>query len=471
MDRAGVFADLQRLARHLADLDSEGARHALAHVGATAVPLLGREALSLAPVRAALARNLLCELVAAQPEVGPRAVAHLTAAMEGACDRVKTAALLALERLGSPLPTTSFHDPRQVEEQSARAVALQLSSAADVAAAAALMMQRLEAGELLGLLERMAATEPTKAGWLARELGARLDLDSELRSEVRRLCASHELARPAAVPRGPGAVEVTVLNHPGGGTCVVAGSKDGRHLVLELDATGQLARCEYDSSSPTASRARIRGLLRDGYHQTSHDAAHARSLCAAAVRGAASRPGGLPPAYYLGRDLLGLHEVHVEQRSRSESLATAVGRAVDLLATGEVAQAKELAMACVAAAPDQVDAAATLGLCLMATDEVQAAVPLLERAASGEPQWAMHHWNLAAAHHRLGNHQECARALAAFLEASERSGALGAELEQEHRATMARRYVAAHLPPARKRGVRRPRRRRAEPSRAVPRKP
>lgn len=468
MDRAGVFADLQRLARHLANLDGEGARHALAHVGATAVPLLGREAVSATPTRAALARNLLCELVAAQPEAGPRAIAHLTASMEGACDRVKTAALLALERLGSPLPATSFHDPRQVEEQSARAVALQLSSAADVAAAAALMMERLEAGELLGLLERIALAEPAKAGWLARELGARLDLDSELRSEVRRLCASHELARPA-LPRGPGSVEVFVLDGPGG-TCVVASAQDGRHLMLELDAAGQLARCEYDSSSPTASRALVRGLLRDGYRQTSRDPAHARSLCTAAVRAAASRPGGLPPSYYLGRDLLELHEVHMEQRSRRDSLATAVGRAVDLLAAGEVAQAKELAVACVEAAPDQVDAAAALGLCLLATDEVQAAVPLLERAASSEPRWAMHHWNLAAAHHRLGDHQECARALAAFLEASERNGALGAELEQEHRATLARRYVAAHLPPAQKRGVRRPRRRRAEPSRVAPRK-
>lgn len=472
MDRAGVFADLRRLAQHLADLDGEAARDALAGIGGTAIPLLSRQALSPAATRAALARNLLCELVASRPELAARAAAQLTASMEGACDRVKTSALLALERLGSPLPATSFRDPREVEEQSARAVAHQLASAADVAAAAALMMERLEAGELLGLLERIAANEPLKAGWLARELSGRLDLDSELRGEVRRVCASHELSEEAALPRGPGAVEVVVLDRPTGGTCVVACSKDGRHLVLEVDATGHLESCEYSSATPAAARARVRASLREGYRLRSRDAGHARSLCTAAIRRAAGRPGGLPAAYYLGRDLLELYEVHLERRSRHESLATAVGRAVDLLAAGEVTQAKELAEACVAAAPEHVDAVAALGLCLLATDEAQTAVALLERAAASEPRWAMHHWNLAAAHHRLGDHDECARALAAFLEASERRGALAIERDHEHRVALARRYVAAHLPPAQKRGVRRSRRRRSErteAARAVPR--
>lgn len=467
MDRASVFADLQRLVRHLEDLDGEGARRALAHTGKTAVPLLCREALSLVPARAALARDLLCELVAAQPELAPRAVTLLTAPLAAACDRTKTAALLALERLGSPLPATSFCDPHAVEQQSARELAGQLTCAADVAAAAALMVERLGAAELLGLLERIAESEPMKAGWLARELAARLDLDSELRSEVRRLCAGHELSQPA-LPPGPISVEVVALEHPSGAACVVASAEDGRRLVLELDAGGQLAGCEYGAAGGAAGLVRAR--LRDGYRLWSRDAGQVRALCTTAIRRAAARPEGLPAPYYLGRDLLALGELHLEQRSRHESLATAVGRAVDLLAAGELARARELAETCVALAPEHIDAAATLGLCLLAADEPLAALPLLERAANAEPRWAMHHWNLAAAHHRLGEAGECARALAAFLEASARSVASAAEPVHKQRTALARRYVAAHLPlSARKRGVRRTKRRRAAQDRALPR--
>lgn len=470
MDRASVFADLQRLARHLEDLDGEGARRALARADATALPLLRRAALAPQPARAALARDLLCELVEARPELAPRAVAQLTEALNDGCDRTKTAALLVLERLGSPLPATTFRDPHEVEEQSARALATQLSCAADVAAAAALMMERLEAGELLGLLERIATNAPIKAGWLARELAARLDLAPELRSEVRRLSAGHELSQPVAPPSGAEAVEVVVLDHPSGAVFIVASAQGGRQLVLELDRAGQLEGCEYRAASPTAARGLVQARLRDGYRLRSRDAELARSLCLAAVRRAAARPGGLPASYYLGRDLLDLREVHLEQRSRHESLATAVGRAVDLLAAGELARATELAETCVALAPEHVDAAATLGLCLLAADQAQAALPLLERAASAEPRWAMHHWNLAAAYHRLGDAGECARALAAFLEALERRGSMTSDGDHGQRAALARRYVAAHLPlPARKPGVRRTKRRRAEPRRAVPR--
>src|SRR5204863_2794548 len=100
---------------------------------------------------------------------------------------------------------------------------------------------------------------------------------------------------------------------------------------------------------------------------------------------------------------------------RASHLATLHGRAVDLLAAGEHARARPLLEHCFRIAPDDADIAASLGSCLLAAGEVEAARAPLALAARLEPAWALHHWNLAAACHRAGDLAGCWRALREYL--------------------------------------------------------
>ena len=189
-----------------------------------------------------------------------------------------------------------------------------------------------------------------------------------------------------------------------------------------------------------------------------------RAIAAAAARRAATIPHRLTSAYYLGRDILELGDVHLGPRDSLGELATAIGRAVDLFAAGDVARAKDLALLCARVAPDNPDVASTLGQCYLATGELTAAAEWLGRAAAAEPGWPMHHWNLAAVHHAADCPGACADALATYLTTlQDARQPLPGDRGQDERVAVARRYVAAHRPaqaepaPAQRRSRRLPR--------------
>lgn len=527
MDRGSSFEALHRLARCFESLDARTARAQCDQLGPVAMPLLLRELAGGAAPRVALARQLLLAQAVDDGELRARALRGLHALAAGGDDGVKARALGLLDELGEPT-AASFADPDAVQRQNAVAIAEQLGSDAEIAAAADLMTRQLDPDEMIALLEIMTETTPEPAAKLVRELSGRTDLEGSVRSEVRRLAAASWLERdleeragsPAAqpeektgasadasskrgrMPRGTrprrrtGAPSVPavsaiasakasplasslesvlILADDHGSQVVLAVKKSDaqrrwRRFAVLVGADGALEDCLYEDDVPAAELGAPEntplycGLLAEGYKLVDDDADRGRAIAAEAARRAAAIPYRLTSSYYLGRDLLELGELHLGPRpslGRSE-IATAVGRAVDLLAAGEVARARELALLCARVAPDNPDVASTLGQCHLAAGELTAAAEWLGRAAAAEPGWPMHYWNLAVVHHRAEAFGPCADALAAYLTAAEGKRLLDDGGHPE-RIALARRYLAAHRPqprtkPAETAAKKRPRR-------------
>ena len=294
------------------------------------------------------------------------------------------------------------------------------------------------------------------------------------------MCIRDRSGRAARSSRAAPAASVTLLADEHGSQVVVAvrrhpAQRRWRRLTVLIDAGGVIEECLYDDDVPAVELGALdaaplaRGLLLEGYRAVSAELAAVRALVAAAAQRAAVVPQRLSSAYYLGRDLLDLGDLHLGPRAGGGALETAIGRAVDLFALGDVTRARELASACGQMAPDNADVASTLGLCLLAAGELSAATEWLTRAAAAEPNWPMHHWNLAAAHHRADRPEACAQALAEFLAANERADAVLHDDTHAERLALARRYLASHPPLAparpRTRKPRRPRRLAADPAR------
>lgn len=497
MERGSSFEALRRLATCFEKLDARAARKLIVRLGAVALPMLTRElAGERAPHLAAarlvdrreLAASLLTTLVAEHPALRARALRELAAVeqrgpAEHRADFAARARALAAE-LGSsaPRPTAAHRaagiaaaasgpEDEAAQRQNALALAGELHSPADVAAAADLMTKQLDGAEMLSLLETMTETAPDAATALLRELSGRLDLDSGVRSELRALAAAAHVQPPPSPapatagerPRRPSraGLSSTVLLEDGKGSQVIVAvrrrgaQRRWRRFAVLIGADGALEDCLYEDDVPAAelgdpmSAPLLSGLVAEGFRviaEGSEGAGRARGLAAEAVRRAAAIPHRLTSAYFLGRDILELGDVHLGPRSSHGELASAIGRAVDLLAAGEVARAQEVAARCARVAPDDPDVASTLGQCHLAAGELTAAAEWLARAAAAEPSWPMHHWNLAAVHHRADCSAACAEALAAFLSAVEQRGEAVRDRELDERVAMARRYVAAHRP-------------------------
>jgi hypothetical protein len=252
---------------------------------------------------------------------------------------------------------------------------------------------------------------------------------------------------------------VLILADGSSSQVVVATSRRGaqrrwRRIAVLVGPDGTLEDCLYEEDVPASELADpltaplIRGLLGDGYHVLCDDPVRGRAVAAAAARRAAAIPNRLTSAYYLGRDILDLGDLHLGPRNSLGEVATAIGRAVDLLAIGDVVRAKELAALCARVAPDNADVASTLGLCHLATGELTSAAQWLGRAAASEPTWPMHHWNLAAVHHLADSPHACSESLTAFVVAADECPMLHHDSAAHERIALARRYVAAHRPAA-----------------------
>ncbi len=434
-------------------------------LGATAVPLCVRELIADAgddPSRRPWAAALLR---AAAESAGERVRAALHEVAGGAApDEAKLAALGLLAELGDETATARFADPDRIHKQSLARFATQLDTAADVASAADLLVSRLSPEEIVEFVEAFAETSPDGARRLADELCARVDLDVGARGELVRVVAPLRLSCPPPVARPLGRPALLVGLRHGDGRIVVAVARrslafgtDGRpasrrrwrFLCVLCDAAGSVTDVHYKDDATLASlREEVVMPLEDaGYARFPLTNAAARRLVGAAARRTVSSGRALPSAYYLGRDLLGLTDGHVVGGRAGEPTAL-LGRAVDLLAAGESDRARPLLEHCVAIAPDDAEAASSLGLCLLAQGELRGAVRHLERAAWLEPAWPLHHWNLAAAAHRAGELTTCAEALRAFLARADdpSTGRLAATIDPGHarRVTLARRFVADH---------------------------
>lgn len=429
-------------------------------LGATAVPLCARELAGAASLdRRTWAVTLLRALA---EDSGDRVRAALRELAGGAAsDDAKLAALGLLAELGDETATASFADPGRIHQKSLERFATQLDTAADVASAADLLVSRMEPEEIIEFIESFADASPEGARRLADELCARVDLDVSARSELVRVAAPLRLTCPPPVARPLGRPALLVGLRHGDGRIVVAVARrspagDGRptarrwrFLCVLCDAAGSIADVHYrDDATLTVLREEVvRPLEAAGYQRFEVTGAAARRLVGAAARRTVSSGRTLPSAYYLGRDLLGITDGHVVG-GRAGEPAALLGRAVDLLAAGESARARPLLEHCVATAPDDAEAASSLGLCLLSQGDLSGAVRQLQRAAWLEPAWPLHHWNVAAAAHRAGDLPICACALREFLARADDPsiGTLAGAVDPGHarRVSLARRFIADH---------------------------
>jgi tetratricopeptide (TPR) repeat protein len=376
-------------------------------------------------------------------------IAELRTVADGdAHDDAKCVALALLAELGEPATHASFHDPRSVTQRSLGELSELLTRRSDVALAADLIVTQLDGDGLLELVESLAQSQPGRTRHLVDELVLRTDLDPDLRSELVRVAAPIALVAPEPLHEpARRAPRTLLLRHKNGKSVSIVLRRDDDHwrcLVVLVDAAGHVADALYrEDIAPRAVRDELLSpLTADGFVETPTRFASMRAMIAAAARRTVLDRLELPGAYYLGRDLLALGDAHQpDWRARWEPdlPTTLLGRATDLLAAGEVEKARPLLERCVELVPDDAEAAASFGLCLLGHGDLDAARVQLERAANLEPSWPLHHWNLAAIAHRQGRLDACYLALRTYARLS------AADPDRAHRLPIAQEFIADHL--------------------------
>lgn len=470
-----AFRDLRKLADWFSSSTDRSAQHGRVldrlarRLGATAVPLLGRELQSGDPRRREAARDAL-EAIAADSAAGRvRVTAELHAITAGAsADEAKVVALGLLSELGEHADVR-FADPTAIRVRSAIALAAQLETAADLASAADMMIHQLDPDDIVQMLEVMVDAAPRAAHRLASELLVRLDLPIAARDRIVLLLAtldaidseSGAVQAPLRIPRASRA-QAAVLVDAAARLVVIAsrrivGARRWRRWAVLISATGRIEDClhEDDAGNDGDAAALIRALCGDGYRLVSTDDDHAQQVVAGAARRTAEATHTLPSAYYLGRDLLELGDAHRSRRGQADPASAALARALELIATGDPARALPLVERCDPANPD---AAAAHAAILLAQHQPLAAQRALERAITAEPDWPLHHWNLAAALHELGDARGVYHALRRFIATSTLPSGLAGDPAQPARVAAAERMIAEHERAARLAG--RPLRRR-----------
>lgn len=465
----GTFADLRRLADWFANAPLQRSHVALIRVarrlGATAIPLLGRQLATGDRVCREAARAALGALATAARD---RVVSELRTVANGDVgDDAKLCALGLLAELGERAPAT-FSDPVAMRRRSALALAAQLAGPADIASAVDVMLRELADEDIVQILSILGETSPAISRALVGELSGRLDADHHLKQRVRAIApvsdplpargGERTETKRAARPPHP-----TVLIDAAARVVVVVTRRTDqrwRRWAVLIGANGRLEDCLHEESDDRATgdgAHLIAALCADGYRVASTEFDHARDLVIAAVRRTVRGDGSVPSGYYVGRDLLELGDAHL--REQTSQLA----HAIELLAAGDHAAASALVDQ--VGAPDATELARreVIAACRFAAGDTAGAIGELERLADAAPQWPLHHWNLAVATHRAGDLRACYHALRRFCAASAKPTALVADPDQAMRLRCAERMLGELERAARLHGqsLARPRRKRA----------
>ncbi len=502
-----VFGDLRRLA----DWFSTSPQRASVHIervvdrlGGTAIPLLGRELRHADVRRREAARTALARL-ANDVLYRARVVTELRAVTEDLAigDEAKVCALGLLSELGERA-AARFTDPTAIQQRSALALAAQLSTDADLASAADLMVHQLDHADIVQMLAVMIDAAPAAAHRLAGELSIRLDLPADAREQIAAVLVGHTPSSPSSPssssplsssPSSPSATplpapsdtarkpartsvtrgratQVAVLVDASARLVVVASRRNRRWAVL-IGAAGTIDDCLHDDdlAADTDAAPLIASLVADGYRVASSELAHARTVVTAAARLTALTPSAdgnsaLTSAYYLGRDLLDLGDAHMGAiTSRARRAATAnLARALEYIGDGELDRGAQL-LAHSDGSPDLAsDHHAATAYVHLARREPALAIEALERALAVEPDWPLHHWNLACALRMLGDASGCFWALRRFVATSAAPTGLYADPDQPGRVGLAERMMAELERTARITGTSLRRRRRKKPS-------
>jgi len=404
-------------------------------VGGTGLRLLFAELASADDRRASLAHALLAEVGRADA-LEARVVRELQATVRsaGAPDHAKLRSIALLAELDAELPAEAeLADPETARRRSMSDLAACLGSPAEIARAADHLLDELPFADILDLFDDLVACEPAAALALASELLLRDELDETCRHELRqRRAAAHQAGpvvptRTRARRRAP-APRTRVARHPDGRRILLccarqSGSQPPRRRLLctLVGADGMLLDGHHaeDMTAGAIERQFVQPLAEQGFELVPCGLDAARGLAIQAARLAVRCGRRLPRAFYLGRDLLGLRDEHLDgtPRGRAEvDLAALLERAIELLAAREPDQARPLLEQYVAEAPDDPDGHAQLGLCRLGLGDAAGALHHLGRAAWLDPHQPVYQWNIAAAAHAAGRRGACYLALVAYLD-------------------------------------------------------
>ena len=443
-------------------------------LGGSAIPVSLRTLVGGCDQQRAVARQVLLAIADDHPERVISATRHALATATTDVGRV--AAIGVLAALGEAPSQPHFADPEEIQRRSAAQLAQHIECAADVASAAQLMVEQLSREELVSVVHAMLEEAPARGRSLAQELAARLDLEPELRGDLRRAASVvHAVPREPALAVRPASVLASYVHRTGRRAIVASRRSAGsfRHFVVLIDAHEVLVDCIYSSDADPAEvhRQLIQPLLSAGYRRSIISVSRARQRVAEAARRALATARSLPSSYYLGRDLLGITADHLSKRDRATDSSAMHGHAVDLLATGCAEEALPLLERCVRRDPNDASAWASLGACLAALadsgDDLHRtrAAHAFRRAARLEPRFADHHWNAAALAKERGDHHTCYQSLQTFRQLVA-SGDPRSEIAAKVLLELARGPHAERLPRAVKVGARARRARRRHPTHA-----
>lgn len=430
------FAELQRVQRSFDEIGSLGPMQErtilrlVSKLGARVIPLCLRslKKSDADARRAQWACSLLAHLAEAE-EHRERVLKALEAMVkEPEVDGpVKLRILALLGELGSE--AREWDKGSAVEERSVRELALLLATAPGVAQAGDIVATRFAGKEMLALVETLCTKEPRRVTRLLDELLLRNDIAEHCRRELKRIRAplrardQHTVSAPP--PGGQPVATVTAGQHASGRRVVVASrklvrraSRQYRAVCLIVGPDGTLIDGMYRDDFPLGGvEEAILGPLRSqGYQLETRSRGEAFDVIVRAARAARQLGKKLPRAFYLGRDLLGIHDQHAVHLVADDDSEILLDRARELLTAGQAARARPLFERYVAQVPSSPDGSAGLAMCLLALGDASAARPHLRRAAWLEPQNPNHHWNLSAIAHREGRAGGCYLALMDYLD-------------------------------------------------------
>ncbi|HEY4182119.1 MAG TPA: hypothetical protein VGM90_34990 [Kofleriaceae bacterium] len=475
---AALWADLRRLADWFSTSPQRQSIHidrVVQRLGTVAIPLLGRE-LRHADIRRREASRAQLSQLADDVLCRTRVVAELRAVTEDAAslDEAKVGALGLLSELGEKA-AARFMDPSAIQQRSAVALASQINSDSDVASAADLMVHTLAHADMLSMLEVMADVAPDAARRLVAELSVRLDVAAEARDEIRNVLVGRPVPssssadatnteRASAKKRPSRGTQVAVLVDASARLVVVAckkllGERRYRRWAVLIGSGGTIDDCLHEDTGETDCDAAplIAQLCADGYRVASSEIEHARNVVTSAARltasvapcGSLGNQPALSSAYYLGRDLLDLGDAHIGDRHPTADRArtATLARALEYIGDGAIERGAQLLAAAAPANDDHREATADYWSALahtqLATGSLAAAVESLERAITVEPEWPLHHYNLACALHQMHDAAGTFHALRKFTTTSTKAKALLGDPDQSSRLSTAERMMAA----------------------------
>lgn len=447
--------DHLRSGRPIEPREERALRRVARQLGATSLRVLWSELASQDDGRAGFAHALLAE-VAKGRALRERIVRdlHATVRRPDSPDRAKLRAITLLAELDAELPAEAeLSDPDAARRRSMGELAACLGSPpspAAVARAADHLLEELPFGDILDLFDDLIVTEPAAALALADELLVQGELGETCRHELRQRRAAARQGGafpPARARRCAAAPRTRFARHQDGRGILLAcarqaGSRPPRQrlLCLLVAADGTLLDGHYaeDMTPGAVERQFAQPLAGQGFHLAPTGLEAARGFAIQSARVAIQRGRGLPRAFYLGRDLIGLRDEHLDgtPRARGEvDLAALLERAIDLLAAREPAQARPLLERYVAESPDDPEGHAQLGLCQLGLGDPAGALHDLGRAAWLDPRQPIYQWNIAAAAHAAGRRGACYLALVAY------TGGFDASPGAEDRSAIAARFI------------------------------